>query len=136
MGRFKEVTDLQASIASVGGAMGSWPLRTLWYLCRWERTGQTDPAVARMMSAKNVGQLKQLQYHAQESFDLDTDTLTRRTEALKAADVAGMRRALRAAYEAEYPSGQTCPYEREGRDMACHRCPVAAAALEELMTDG
>jgi len=86
-GRFKEVTDLQSSIASVGGAMGSWPLRTLWYLCRWERTGQTDPGVARILSAKNVAQLKQLRFHAEESFRIDTDTLARRTEALKEADV-------------------------------------------------
>jgi hypothetical protein len=89
-----------------------------------------------MLSAKNVAQLKQLRFHAEESFSIDTDTLARRTEALKEADVAGMRRALQAAYDAEYPSGQTCPYEREGKDMACHRCPVAAAALEELMGDG
>jgi hypothetical protein len=135
MGRFKEVTDLQASIASVGGAMGSWPLRTLWYLCRWERTGQTDPEVAARLSAKNVAQLKQLRSHAKESFHLEPDTLERRTEALKEADVADMRRALVSAYEAEYPSGQSCPYEREGQDMACHRCPVAGAALSELMTE-
>jgi len=136
MGRFKEVTDLQSSIASVGGAMGSWPFRTLWYLCRWERTGQTDPNVAAMLNKKNVAQLKQLSAHAEESFHIDTDVFDRRTEALKEADVAGIRRALAAAYDAEYPGGQRCPYEREGQDMACHRCPVAASALSELMTDG
>jgi len=132
MGRFKEVTDLQASIASVGGAMGTWPYRTLWYLCRWERTKQTDPEVIEMLSAKNIAQLKQLKYHAEETFELDTDTLADRTEALKRADVAAMQAALGAAYRAEYSGGKKCPYEMEGKDMACHRCPVAALALEEL----
>jgi hypothetical protein len=136
MGRFKSVGDLDDSPAAVGGAIGSWPLRTLWWLCRWERTGQTDPGAAAALQERNVSQLRQLLYHVEDNFDIDTGTLEARKDALEAADVADMRRALASAYEAEYSSVVKCPFEQEGRDIACHRCPVAAVALDELMDDG
>ena len=135
MSRFKSVGDLGDGLGSIGGAIGSWPLRTLWYLCRWERTGQTDPGGVAALNENNVEQLRQLLYHVEDNFEIKTDELARRKAALEAAEVAELRRALASAYESEYSSVGNCPFEQEGQDISCHRCPVAGEALDELIHD-
>lgn len=135
MSRFKTVDDLDAkNPASLGGAMGTWPYRTLWYLCRWERTGQTDPNVVEALSDANVDALRDLGSVAGRN-GIGTSTLDARRRALEESDPADMRNALARAYRNQFDGGRTCPYEQEGRDMACHKCPVAASALANLGED-
>lgn len=128
----KEPDDLKDSAASIGGAMGTWPFRTLWYVCRWERSGLTDPQAVEAIQQKNNDVLADLSDHA-EAFGMDTDTLDRRRDALEWASVDDLRTALERAYTSEFPKGAKCPFEQEGSDMACHRCPVAGQALERLI---
>lgn len=132
MTRFKDTDDLKDSLGSVGGAMGTWPFRTLWYVCRWERTGQTDPGVVAALQAENTAALAELEKHASGEFGMDVSTLRARRRALEAADTDEIREELSRAYRSEYDGSTTCPFEREGSDMACHRCPVAASALSHL----
>jgi len=129
----KTVADLKGNVASVGGAMGSWPFRTLWFVSRWERTGQTDPAVVKSLQAQNIDALKDLSRLAYQEYGIDTSTLDARIHALELASVADMRIALNQAYNGEYSEFEQCPYEKEGRDMSCQRCTVAAKALEWIM---
>lgn len=132
MTRFKDTDDLDHdSLASIGGAMGTWPFRTLWYLCRWERTEQTDPAVIRALQAENLNHLADLTRLARDH-GIDTATLVSRRRALSESTVPEIRAAISEAYRDEYGSMQECPYEREGSDMACHRCPVPGRAIKQL----
>lgn len=129
----KTVEDLKQNIASVGGAMGSWPFRTLWFVSRWERTGQTDPNVVNALRQQNIDSLRELAEHAARNYDIDTYTLEARIDALEDATIDDFRFALNQAYENNYGDFEKCPYEREGRDIACHRCPVAAEAMDYLV---
>lgn len=117
---------------SIGGAMGSWPFRTLWWACRWERTGQTDPSAVHQLNERNVSALVDLQAEV-ERRSWSSETLVERTRALSGASVEDITEALQTAYTAHY--GRSCPFEREGMDLACHRCPVAAEALQSLVSD-
>jgi len=129
----KTTADLQNNVASVGGAMGSWPLRTLWFVSRWERTGQTDPSVVKSLKAQNIDALEDLSRLAYQEYGIDTATLDARIHALKRSSVADMRLALQVSYDDAYNDFEQCPYEKEGRDLSCQRCPVAANALKLLM---
>lgn len=129
----KTTDDLKNNIASVGGAMGSWPFRTIWFVSRWERTGQTDPAVVKSLQAQNLDALEDLSRLAYQEYGIDTSTLDARIHALKLASVADMRLALQVSYDDTFSELEQCPYEKEGRDMSCQRCPVAAKALDLLM---
>jgi len=131
MTSFKSVDDLENSFASIGGAMGTWPYRTIWYLCRWERTNQTDPDVVKALQAENIKELDKLAREA-ESKGMSPSTLRSRIHALQKADVDGLRQAVKEEYQREYELQTKCPYEQEGSDMACHRCPVAANSLDNL----
>lgn len=133
MPRMKDVDDLKDSLASVGGAMGTWPYRSAWYVCRWERTGQTDPNVVAALMDSNTEALAELGSHARVDFGLDTSTLDTRRRALEDASAHQLREALARAYRQEYGPAQPCPYEEEGSDKACHRCPVAADAVDMLV---
>lgn len=139
MTRFKTVDDLdEDSMGSIGGAAGAWPYRTLWYLCRWERTGQTDPGVIDALQEQNLTAIRDL-IDTMSDHGMSPHTLRERSHALAAADVDELRGALSQAYREEFGAadsaiqeGGQCPYEREGSDMACHRCPVAPDALARL----
>lgn len=134
MPNFKTTGDLSDNPASIGGAMGKWPLRTLWWLCRQERTMATDPNVVESIQGRNLRAINHLIDSAEE-VGIGTETLTRRYKALRDSEVSEMRDAISRAYRSRYGAGigsEDCPFEREGTDMACHRCPVAGMALRDL----
>lgn len=123
--------------------MATWPLRTLWWTCRTERTEMTDPHVVDALMTRNVSHLRELQDMA-DDHGINTGQLEAKADALEAADAGDMTDAIGDAYQMVYGSGNsadpdhsrpqtTCPFEREGADMACHRCPVAGLAIKELI---
>lgn len=142
MSHDKSVERLSETRASVGGAMATWPLRTLWWTCRTERTAQTVNAAVSALLEKDIGDLDDLEELA-DRVGVDPSDVRESRDVLEATDPDEIRGAVNAMYERVYGGPgtvsddmarpeSTCPYEREGSDMACHRCPVAGAALTEL----
>lgn len=147
MSHEKSIDRLSATPASVGGAMATWPLRTLWWTCRTERTSQTVPQAVSALLDKDTDDLADLADLA-ERVGMDPSGIEESRRTLDSADPEAVARVVNDLYSAVYGSDafgtdlasdlsrpeSMCPYEKEGSDMACHRCPVAGAAMKELKT--
>lgn len=127
----KDTEDLQPEPGSIGGAMSKWPRRTTAWTCRLTRTGEYMAGVVDALQAENVKSLRNLIVFAEDN-GIDATELRQVTETLDNADPDDMERAVRQAYAAEYGQREKCPYEREGNDMACHRCPVPSKSIDHM----
>lgn len=128
----KEPEDLDDNPASVGGAMSQWPLQTIAWTCRTERSERTDPHVVDALLERDVHRLGGLIKKA-ERVDIGTDLLQEKRDRLRAAHPKDIRNAIVAEYRQEYPGEQVkCPNEESGLDKSCWSCPVPGRVMRRL----
>lgn len=136
----KTVNDLKENadsyhqlVSSVGGAMSQWPRRTLTWICRDQRVNSVDPNVAETLLDREVNDLGRLVSFAANEADIEASTLDLKRRALDSHETDRILNELRVKYQKHWKGDMTeCPFEENGLDKACWRCPVAGDTLESL----
>lgn len=135
----KTANDLDDDPASIGGAMSKWPRRTVAWACRDSRMNAvSEPAINALLD-REAEDLEDLADKAEEN-GINGDEIRNTAMEYRVSDAEDVIAAADRMYQHEYGNDGTeaygdheCPYEEDGMDKACWRCPVPGMVTDSLV---